>query len=71
MKCKDCGITLDGNFELEDGRCANCQADHIRTEAKKAFKATIDALDYLDEDDFNQDPELDSLYDELSSYFYR
>lgn len=26
MKCKDCGITLYGEFEVDDGRCVQCQA---------------------------------------------
>jgi len=30
IRCKDCGITLDGEYELQDERCANCQADYER-----------------------------------------
>jgi hypothetical protein len=25
--CSDCGISLDGDYEKEDGRCASCQAE--------------------------------------------
>lgn len=71
MKCKDCGITLSGEFELEDERCANCQADFVRKNAKKTFQQVINALNYLDEDDYAQDTKLQELYEELSSYFTR
>lgn len=69
--CQDCGVTLNNDFELKDKRCANCQADYIRRKAKATFKATIDMLNYLDEDDFIQDNELANLYDELEHYFTR
>lgn len=26
-RCKDCGITITEPYEMEDERCANCQAD--------------------------------------------
>ena len=70
-KCKGCGITLDGKEEREDNRCANCQADYIRTKAKSTFQATIDMLNYLEEDDFEQDTKLQDLYEDLASYFTR
>lgn len=28
MRCKDCGVALDGEYELADERCAQCQADY-------------------------------------------
>ena len=27
MRCKDCGITITEPYEIEDERCANCQAE--------------------------------------------
>lgn len=67
--CLDCGISLNSKEELEDNRCANCQADYIRTKAKDLFMATIDMLNYLDEDDFTQDIKLTEVYEELARYF--
>jgi hypothetical protein len=71
MKCKDCGVTISSKFELEDKRCANCEADFVRKNARKSFQEVINALNYLDEDDYTQDNKLQSLYEELASYFTR
>lgn len=37
--------------------------------AKEYLQGAIDALNSLDEDDFENDEELQELYDELAGYF--
>ena len=39
------------------------------SKAKEAIRAVIKYLNELEEEDWEKDPELQSLYDELSGYF--
>lgn len=47
------------------------QIKHRRKVAKKAFKSAINALNILEDTDYEQDKTLQAYYEELSAYFTR